>query len=574
MDGYVTIGTKLDTKSFDAQIIELENKLGTLEKIADESNIPEKFRRSAEETKKLNAEIERTKNQIVELKRKQNDLNNKGISSISESLNDIGKAMGEIIKKASIWALAILGIRSIYLGIRSAVNILSQYDEQLATDIEYIRWALATALKPIIEWIMGAIKTIISLVGSLIHAIFGVNIFANSTADAFMKAKDNLKSSNKEAKKLQKTLAGFDEMNVLQENGNVSAGGGGGGIPTPSFDASELMKIPNLNKITDFWKDIFNFWEKDWKNVFNNLGGKWGSFLSGLVLTGKGFYDIIKGIIESIIGVVQVVLGTIWGLLTGNWDLVKQGFNNLIKGIKDIIIGVIEFISGILLTILGAVKGAILEIWNFLYNVLIKPIISVFSTLLNILLAPIKGFISFMGNVWNKVSDAVDTLKKEFKKAFKKIGEYFMKPINDFINGIKGLWNKIKKPLEDVGKKIGDNLNPSKIASNIGKGIGNIGKSIGNLFGFAKGGIVVPKLASGGIINQPGRGVPLASAIGGEAGAEGVIPLTDSQQMALLGEAIGRYITVNLTNVTELDGRQIARKVEQISQNNRFVLNR
>ena len=29
-----------------------------------------------------------------------------------------------------------------------------------------------------------------------------------------------------------------------------------------------------------------------------------------------------------------------------------------------------------------------------------------------------------------------------------------------------------------------------------------------------------------------------------------------------------------LTNITELDGRQIARKVEQISQNNSFVLNR
>ena len=54
--------------------------------------------------------------------------------------------------------------------------------------------------------------------------------------------------------------------------------------------------------------------------------------------------------------------------------------------------------------------------------------------------------------------------------------------------------------------------------------------------------IKIPRLAKGGIINLPGRGVPVGSAIGGERGQEGVIPLTDSQQMALLGEAIGKYI--------------------------------
>ena len=66
----------------------------------------------------------------------------------------------------------------------------------------------------------------------------------------------------------------------------------------------------------------------------------------------------------------------------------------------------------------------------------------------------------------------------------------------------------------------------------------------------------------------------MGSAIGGEKGQEGVIPLTDSQQMALLGEAIGKYITINLTNVTELDGRTIARKVSEVNNNTNFLLNR
>ena len=36
----------------------------------------------------------------------------------------------------------------------------------------------------------------------------------------------------------------------------------------------------------------------------------------------------------------------------------------------------------------------------------------------------------------------------------------------------------------------------------------------------------------------------VAGQLGGESGAEGVIPLTDSQAMETLGNAIGRYITI------------------------------
>ena len=93
---------------------------------------------------------------------------------------------------------------------------------------------------------------------------------------------------------------------------------------------------------------------------------------------------------------------------------------------------------------------------------------------------------------------------------------------------------------------------------------------------YKKGGIYypggIPRLASGGIINQPGRGVPLG--IGGEAGAEGVIPLTDSQQMALLGEAIGKYININATIPVYVGNRQIAREIQKINAENDFAYNR
>lgn len=93
----------------------------------------------------------------------------------------------------------------------------------------------------------------------------------------------------------------------------------------------------------------------------------------------------------------------------------------------------------------------------------------------------------------------------------------------------------------------------------------------------AKGGIfypsMLPKLAVGGIINQPGSGVPYHGAIIGERGAEAVVPLTDAQQMELLGSTIGRYINLNATVPVYVGNRQIAREIRKINLENDFAFN-
>ena len=128
--------------------------------------------------------------------------------------------------------------------------------------------------------------------------------------------------------------------------------------------------------------------------------------------------------------------------------------------------------------------------------------------------------------------------------------------------------NSIQKSIDKVNtltKKLGE-LGKSGAVS-----IATTVKSVTGK-GNAKGAIYYPpKLAVGGIINQPGRGVPLA--MGGERGAEGVIPLTDSQQMNLLGEAIGKYITVNATIVNQMNGRVISRELKQIQNDEDFAFN-
>ena len=39
----------------------------------------------------------------------------------------------------------------------------------------------------------------------------------------------------------------------------------------------------------------------------------------------------------------------------------------------------------------------------------------------------------------------------------------------------------------------------------------------------------------------------------------------------MIGEEIGKWVTINVTNVTQLDGRELSRKVEKISANRQFA---
>lgn len=167
---------------------------------------------------------------------------------------------------------------------------------------------------------------------------------------------------------------------------------------------------------------------------------------------------------------------------------------------------------------------------------------------------------SEMGRDTQKVftEDLPDSIKEGLDpKKYETTGQKFKK----FFDGI---WESMKSGASTAWNWITSKFSGNKSSSNSSSG-------------FAKGGIVysnVPKLASGGIINIPGQGVPIVSAIGGERGKEGVIPLTDSQQMALLGEAIGRYITVNLTNINEMNGRVLSREMKRINNDSDFLFNR
>lgn len=80
-------------------------------------------------------------------------------------------------------------------------------------------------------------------------------------------------------------------------------------------------------------------------------------------------------------------------------------------------------------------------------------------------------------------------------------------------------------------------------------------------------------LARGGIVNLPGKGVPIGNIVTGERGHEGFIPMDNEESMDLIGQSVARHVVINLTNNTLLDSRVIAREQTKIQNNQNFLTN-
>lgn len=567
--------------------------LGKLEDIrAKQNEINGKTEENVKGQERLRQSIERTSQELGK---------SRGVDNITKSIDSAGKSLKGVITSTIRWGLAIFGVRSAYMFVRQAMSTLSQYDDQMATNIEYIRYLLASTLKPVIEYIIQLAYKLLAYINYIAGAWFHVNLFANASTEAFQNQNKALGGSVKKAKELKKTLTGFDEMNVLQDNGDVSSGGGGGGVKLPSFPAMEDVEIPK-------WVQ----WIVDHKDEL--IAGILGiaAALGALKLGLGGIMALGIGLLVA--GVVYAVMSLLDYLKDPTWE----NFGKIIQGIGVALIGLGLIISGPAGLIVGIIGGVVL-----LYGTIIKyweDIKAMWETAIKWLESKSESVHKFFGD---KIGDWYDTFVKILGfmlegwdntfTTIKGIFDEFIKLVKNIINGdwksawknawniitmyfdmihknitltLKSIWEAVKTTAIHVGSslwgvikgtingilyQVEEAINSPLKALN--KALNVINKIPGVSISSVKM-IKVPRLAKGGIINMPGKGIPVGGAIAGERGAEGVIPLTDSQQMALLGEAIGKYITINANITNTMNGRVISRELKKVQNDSDFAYNR
>ena len=275
---------------------------------------------------------------------------------IADTVKNLQKTVSKGLKNAiriglgvrSVFALIRKLRRELIEGFGNLVQVHEPFNQavsQIMTSLNLLKNTFAASFAPIIEVVAPILSKFINMiaeavaqVGMFIAALTGKEYVraaavqmnyaesVNKSASSSKNAAKATKQQTKEAKELKKTLAGFDDVEILHEDkdNDTTSDTTGGGTPNYSFGSA-----PIGGAVDKFAKDFKAAWAKA---DFTDIGK----------LVGTKLYDALKRI---------------------PWDRIKSA-------LKSIATGIATFLNGFL-----SVPGLFSEIGNTLAQVLNSVVI-------------------------------------------------------------------------------------------------------------------------------------------------------------------------------------------------------
>jgi len=552
MDGWLTIGTKIDDNGFDKDVSLLNDKLSIVE------NEQKKINQTTGEYKKELISVETNMNQIIgemnqleskaialessgqkystsynnvvnkmdnlndkygELEKRQQSLNsnindqnikydklnikansyknsleklnlkkqtaeisnaNTKMNLLTNSVTKTGNGVQNTINKISKMALSIFGAATAYRIMSSAASTLSQYNKGISANIEYMKFALATALQPVIEGIINLAHKLLAYIAYIAKAWFGISLFANASSKSFQNAQKSTSKMKKDTKEMHKSLAsGIDEITNLDKLDNDNKNNDeNSGIQVPTFDLGNLddVPIPGWIKWIAENKDL----------VIGALIGIAGAIaifkLAGFI---KDLFDVAKGV-GKIVGKfgllkslgIAVIIGGIAMTIKGVIDFIKDpcwdNFKTILKGISAILFGVAMVVGGPLSITIAAIAAAVLGITMIIdgvINYLKDPTWENFKTILGgialivlaialifgsipALIVAIIAIVAAVGLViykhWDEIKETVSIVWENIKTKVSEVVETVKQKIGEWIENLKQKFEELKNNVSTI----------------------------------------------------------------------------------------------------------------------------
>lgn len=232
-DGKVIFEVDLDTKSFDAQINDLENKLDTLVQEYEILKNEKPYAGQEEDLIHYEKEIEKASNQIINLRKQQ-----------AKMEQTSGKSWGKVLKNVERVAMKMLGIASIYGIISKASSAYLSKDTELAEKLQSVWVALGSYLAPVIEGFSNLMLKAVGYLNTFITALTGVDYIAKANAKAIEKQAKATRDLNK----ANKQTYDFDVIRTQQEQSSGNATTTSGLIQIPELNQSIVDKLQKMAK--------------------------------------------------------------------------------------------------------------------------------------------------------------------------------------------------------------------------------------------------------------------------------------------------------------------------------------
>lgn len=195
-------------------------------------------------------------------------------------LDSLNLASGDFVKTQDSWA--------------NQTRILTMQIQALGANIGSILTTVLVPAVKVLNEIVANLVSATSMISAAISSIFGVQIsqnsqIASSAADAAAAENELAAGIGKAAKAAKKSLAGFDELNILQSNTD----GGSGGIGSGGGFGLSVSNETSVAPITGSDSSPFGAWAERLKEI--DLSPLKES-LAGLQDAFRDFADVLSGV--------------------------------------------------------------------------------------------------------------------------------------------------------------------------------------------------------------------------------------------------------------------------------------
>lgn len=358
--------------------------------------------------------------------------------SITNNIKGMGtgfkNGLGQVLKYAG----ALFSLRSIYSALSSSANAwLSSQNaqaKQLSANIDYMKYAMGSALAPVIQFVTNCVYQLLKAVQSVVYALFRVNIFANASASAF-------KNAQKQAKNTSKSLSSVHSEinNVGDHNSDASPNVG-------DLSSIDNQMSPLSQKLYDFFKPLVDSWNK---------------------------YGV------TLIEQIKITAGQIASLISSVWESVEKLITN----------GTVYTSLELILAIIGNIAEAFSNAWKYEGNgdTIIQTMADMLNSILNTIrkITASEGFQKFLNGVSNAFSGILTFTKPvldDFLSLIKPLSEIALSIAGDILNSIG-----------NALKWIGDNEIAVTILESLAIAIGLVVAGI-KLYNFVQSGALVATL--------------------------------------------------------------------------------
>ena len=362
----------------------------------------------------------------------------KETQSITNNIKGMGtgfkNGLGQVLKYAG----ALFSLRSIYSALSSSANAwLSSQNaqaKQLSANIDYMKYAMGSALAPVIQFVTNCVYQLLKAVQSVVYALFRVNIFANASASAF-------KNAQKQAKNTSKSLSSVHSEinNVGDHNSDASPNVG-------DLSSIDNQMSPLSQKLYDFFKQLVDSWNK---------------------------YGV------TLIEQIKITAGQIASLISSVWGSVEKLITN----------GTVYTSLELILAIIGNIAEAFSNAWKYEGNgdTIIQTMADMLNSILNTIreITASEGFQKFLNGVSNAFSGILTFTKPvldDFLSLIKPLSEIALSIAGDILNSIG-----------NALKWIGDNEIAITILESLAIAIGLVVAGI-KLYNFVQSGALVATL--------------------------------------------------------------------------------